>query len=203
MHVRRRTVSWIAALCHRPKGQQPACRNSSSASAETRNAHAVAAWVCIRILHLWRATDFMRIPFAQAMLVPLPAELDPVAAIGVADMALDSWRAVGPSVQERHGARVLVAGGNASVIGLYAAGIAVALGAAEVVYWDGDEQWRALAATMGRPQMEHVLRLCHAGRFNPNDVPTSVFGFEQAAEAWLSKDVRTAASRLSAAHARP
>ena len=50
-----------------------------------------------------------------------------------------------------------------------------------------------------RPQMEQVLRLCHAGRFNPHDVPATVFAFDQAADAWLSKDLRTAVSRLHGA----
>ena len=81
-----------------------------------------------------RAGDFggalancLRVPFADAMLVPLPSNLDPVETISVADMALDAWRAVGPHLQERPGAAVLVAGGKPAVIGLYAAAIAVAM----------------------------------------------------------------------------
>lgn len=82
--------------------------------------------------------DLMRVPYAEAMLVPLPEGMDTVAAIGAADMALDAWRAVGPALQERPDARVLVVGGAAAVIGLYAAAIAHALGAPEVVYWDDE-----------------------------------------------------------------
>jgi threonine dehydrogenase-like Zn-dependent dehydrogenase len=100
-----------------------------------------------------RAGDFggalaerMRVPYADAMLVPLPSALDPVDAIGAADMALDAWRAVGPALEDRGDASVLVVGGSASVIGLYAAGIARAMGATEVVYWDDDERRRAAAA---------------------------------------------------------
>jgi alcohol dehydrogenase len=209
----------------------------------------------------------LRVPYADAMLVPLPAGVDPVMAIGAADMALDAWRAVGPALNERPEAAVLVVGGLASVIGLYAAGIAVSMGAAEVVYWDADEQRRQVAARLGataldtscdppgsfgivvdaggtidglqralaaaepealftsvviyfdnatplplrdmylkgitfrtgrpnvRAQMESVLRLCRSGTFRPHDVPTTVFDFDRADEAWLSTDLRVAVAR--------
>lgn len=93
--------------------------------------------------------DILRVPYADAMLVPIPADCDPVELISVADMALDSWRAVGPHLQERPGARVLVAGGSPAVIGVYAAAIAVAMGAGETVYVDADEERRTRAAASG------------------------------------------------------
>jgi len=94
-------------------------------------------------------TDCLRVPYSDAMLVPLPANLDPIEAISVADMALDAWRAVGSPLQERPGASVLVAGGNPTVIGLYAAAIALAMGAAEVVYMDDDKERRSRAELIG------------------------------------------------------
>ena len=95
------------------------------------------------------AADLAYVPFADAMLAPLPAGADPAAMIGTADMALDAWRAVGPQLVARPGARVLVLGGQASVIALYAAGIAQAQGASEVVYADGDAARRDQAARYG------------------------------------------------------
>lgn len=85
------------------------------------------------------AADLVLVPFADAMLVRLPGGADPLAMIGVADMALDAWRSVGPQLAQRPGATVLVMGGLASVIGIYAAGLAVALGAGRVDYVDDDE----------------------------------------------------------------
>lgn len=95
------------------------------------------------------AADLVRVPFADAMLVPLPQGADPVAMIGAADMALDAWRAVAPQLQQRPGATVLVMGGSAAVIGIYAAGIAVALGASRVDYVDDDEARLTQAARFG------------------------------------------------------
>lgn len=93
--------------------------------------------------------DFVHVPFADAMLFPLPAAANPVDWIGFADMAQDGYRAVGPQLAERPGARVLVIGGLPSVIGIYAAAIAVALGAGTVDYYDDDESRLAEAARYG------------------------------------------------------
>lgn len=100
------------------------------------------------------AADLVRVPFADAMLVPLPDNADPVALIGAADMAADSWRAVAPQLAERPGARVLVMGGLASVIGIYAAGLAVTLGASDVAYADTDSARRAQAVRYGARAIE-------------------------------------------------
>lgn len=93
--------------------------------------------------------DFMRVPFADAMLMPLPASLDPIEAVGAADMALDAWRAVGAPLQQRPGGEVLVVGGLAKVIGLYAVGIALALGAGRVVFCCSDAAQREQASKLG------------------------------------------------------
>jgi alcohol dehydrogenase len=94
-------------------------------------------------------SDLMYVPFADHMLVPLPDGIDPVAAASVADNVVDGWRGVGPHLAERPGATVLVVGGMAQSVGLYAAGCAVALGAGRVLYVDDDAGRRARAAALG------------------------------------------------------
>lgn len=99
------------------------------------------------------AADLVHVPYADAMLIGLPDDADPVALIGAADMAADSWRAVGPQLAERPGAPVLIVGGLASIIGVYAAGLAVALGSERVDYADDDPARRAAAASYGANAM--------------------------------------------------
>jgi len=108
--------------------------------------------------------DYMRVPFADAMLVQLPPSLDPVQMIGAADMALDAWRAVGQPLQERPAAEVLVLGGLASVIGLYAAGLARSMGAARTVFCAKDAKQRIAAAVYGVEVVETLLP--EHGRFD-------------------------------------
>jgi threonine dehydrogenase-like Zn-dependent dehydrogenase len=91
-------------------------------------------------------SDLVAVPWADHMLCPLPAGVDPIAASGVADNITDAWRAVEPPLRARPGGRVLIAGGGGpGSIGLLSAGLAAALGAGEIVYLDWDEGRRATA----------------------------------------------------------
>lgn len=92
-------------------------------------------------------SDLVRVPYADAMLIPLPAGVDPVAAASL-DNLPDAWRTVGPYLTDRSadGTRVLVVGRQS--IGLYAAGIARALGA-EVTYVDRSATRLARAERLG------------------------------------------------------
>jgi alcohol dehydrogenase len=95
-------------------------------------------------------SDVVCVPYAQHMLVPLPDGLAPAALASASDNLSDAWRAVAPALAEEPGAEVLVVGGAASgSIGLYATGLARALGAAKVVYVDADQQRRSVAEALG------------------------------------------------------
>lgn len=93
--------------------------------------------------------DLVLVPFANAMLFPLPENVNPVEWIGFADMAQDAYRAVGPPLLERPNATVLVLGGLPEVIGIYSAAIAVAMRAGKVVYYDNDPRRLAEAKKYG------------------------------------------------------
>jgi len=99
-------------------------------------------------------TDLIRVPYADAMLVPLPDELDPVALASASDNLPDAWRAVGPHLAQHPGASVLVLGGKARSIGLYAAAIAVASGAGSVRYVDADPGRLSVASDLGADAVE-------------------------------------------------
>jgi threonine dehydrogenase-like Zn-dependent dehydrogenase len=95
-------------------------------------------------------SDAVCVPYAEHMLVPLPAGVQPATVASASDNIADAWRAVGPPLAERPGAAVLVIGGaGAGSIGLYAAGLAVALGAESVTYLDPDPRRREIAAALG------------------------------------------------------
>lgn len=101
--------------------------------------------------HEWGGalSDLMRVPFAAHMLVKLPPGLDPVSVASAADNIPDGWRAVAEPLRQRPGANVLVVGGAAQSVGIYAAGSAVAQGASRVLYLDDDAGRRACASAMG------------------------------------------------------
>jgi threonine dehydrogenase-like Zn-dependent dehydrogenase len=102
-------------------------------------------------------SDTVCVPYAEHMLVPLPAGLEPSAVASASDNISDAWRTVGPPLAEQPGAPVLVVGGaGAGSIGLYAAGLAVALGSESVVYVDADEARSATAASLGAETLREM-----------------------------------------------
>jgi alcohol dehydrogenase len=95
-------------------------------------------------------SDLVCVPYAEHMLVALPAGLEPAALASASDNISDAWRSVGPPLAQEPGAPVLVVGGaGAGSIGLYAAALALALGAESVVYVDPDGERRRSAAALG------------------------------------------------------
>jgi threonine dehydrogenase-like Zn-dependent dehydrogenase len=93
--------------------------------------------------------DLMLVPFADHMLVPMPHGVDPVVAASACDNIADGWRGVAPHLAARPGASVLVVGGLAQSVGIYAAGSAVALGAGRVLYLDDNAENRKRASALG------------------------------------------------------
>ncbi len=104
-------------------------------------------------------SDLVRVPYADAMLVPLPAGLDRVAMASASDNWSLSWRLVAPHLKTRPGARVLVVARGS--IGLYVCDIARALGASDVLYVDPDPEHRALAESYGARTAETLEPIRH------------------------------------------
>ncbi len=93
--------------------------------------------------------DVVRVPWAEAMLAPVPAGLDPIALGSVSDNVLDGYRAVAPHLAALPGAEVLIVSHGLKSVPLYAAQTAVALGAARVDYASDDAEVLALAERLG------------------------------------------------------
>lgn len=94
-------------------------------------------------------SDTLRIPFADHMLVRVPDGVDPLRVASAGDNLTDAWRGVAPTLAQRPGGRVLVIGGGAQSIGLYAAGLAVLLGAERVDYFDDRDTRLEIAEGFG------------------------------------------------------
>ena len=95
--------------------------------------------------------DLVLVPYAEAMLVPVPDGVDPIAIASLSDNIPDAWRAIGSyraelAALEPADRRVLVAGRLS--IGLYAAALASAFGA-HVDYVDTDQSRLAAAEKVG------------------------------------------------------
>ncbi len=94
-------------------------------------------------------SDLIRVPWADHMLLPLPDSIAPEVAAGIPDNVSDGYRTVAGPLAANPGAPVLVAGGPAQSVGLYAVAAAVALGSERVVYVDFDEHRAEVARGLG------------------------------------------------------
>jgi len=94
-------------------------------------------------------SDLVRVPYADAMLVRVPEGVDPLAVASASDNLPDAYRSVAPQLAAAPGAPVLIIGGAARSIGLYAVGMAVALGASRVDYVDSDPGRLRIAEKLG------------------------------------------------------
>lgn len=94
-------------------------------------------------------SDTLRVPMADAMLLRVPDGVDPVSVASASDNIPDGYRAVAPLLADNPQAPVLIVGGGAKSIGLYAVGIAKALGASRVDYLDTSTTRLRIAETLG------------------------------------------------------
>src|SRR2546423_2173437 len=102
-------------------------------------------------------SDLIKVPYADHMLVPLPAGVPPEAAASASDNIPDGFRAVAMLRDRWPGAPVLVVGGaGPGSIGLYAVGHAIALGAERVLYVDEDERRSEIAQRLGAETLGDV-----------------------------------------------
>jgi len=94
-------------------------------------------------------SDLIRVPFAEAMLRPVPTALQTAALASVSDNVLDGYRTVAPHLAERPGSEILVVSHGIPSIPLYAAQAALALGASRVDFASADEEVLSLAERLG------------------------------------------------------
>lgn len=99
-------------------------------------------------------SDLVRVPYADAMLMSLPEAISPEAGAGLSDNVADGYRTVAPRLLEYPGEPVLIAGGLAQSVGLYAVHAAVAMGSPRVVYVDFDEDRLTKARAAGAETLE-------------------------------------------------
>lgn len=104
-------------------------------------------------------SDLVRVPYADAMLVPLPPGLDPIAMASASDNYPLAWRLVAPHLIKKPGGSVLIL--NRGSIGLYVCDIAGALGASRRLFVDPDPERRAIAASYGAETAESIDPVHH------------------------------------------
>ncbi len=99
-------------------------------------------------------SDFIRVPYADQLLVAIPEGVDPLSVASASDNIPDGWRTVAPYLKRRPQAPVLIVGGGAESIGLYAVAIAIAMGSSKVDYVDHQVQRLEIAERLSAIAIE-------------------------------------------------
>lgn len=94
-------------------------------------------------------SDLINVPFAEAMLVKIPDTVSLPGAAAISDNAADGYRTVADPLAQRPGADILILGGLAQSVGLFAIQAARALGAGRIIYRDFDAGRLAKAKALG------------------------------------------------------
>ena len=94
-------------------------------------------------------SDLIKVPFAQAMLHPIPSGFDPVALASVSDNVLDGYRTVAPHLTQRPLDNILIVSHGTPSISLYALQTALALGVEQVDFATDDNEVLSLAESLG------------------------------------------------------
>jgi threonine dehydrogenase-like Zn-dependent dehydrogenase len=105
-------------------------------------------------------SDSARVPFADAMLVQVPERVESASVASMSDNIPDAWRTVGPQLTERPGEPVLICASGAT-IALYAAQIALAMGAERVDFAGGNSYLRGRAEELGANLLEREFPKRH------------------------------------------
>lgn len=107
-------------------------------------------------------SDVVKVPYADTMLLKIPAHIDPVHLASLSDNVPDAYRAIVPYLEKDANQSVLIIGGRPRSIGLYCILLAKAMGAREIVYVDEINDDLALAKNIG-------ANTCHASMTEVKD----------------------------------
>lgn len=84
-------------------------------------------------------SDFIKVPFADAMLLKIPHHIDPVHLASLSDNIPDAYRHL-KDIEPNPNQKVLIVSGKAKSVGMYSLLLAKAMGVAEVDYVDNNKE---------------------------------------------------------------
>jgi threonine dehydrogenase-like Zn-dependent dehydrogenase len=93
--------------------------------------------------------DLIKIPYADGMLLKIPAGINPIHLASLSDNVPDAYRTVGPYLEKDSQKSVLILGGKAKSISLYSVLIAKALGSPRVHFVSRDNDHLTAAMRCG------------------------------------------------------
>lgn len=93
-------------------------------------------------------SDFVKVPYADNMLLKIPSHLDPIHLASLSDNIPDAYRHV-KGLQSNPNQKILIISGKAKSVGLYSVLLAKAIGVLEIDYVDNNKERLEIAHQVG------------------------------------------------------
>ncbi len=93
-------------------------------------------------------SDFVKVPYADNMLLKIPSHLDPIHLASLSDNIPDAYRHV-KDLETNPNQKILIISGKAKSVGLYSVLLAKAIGVSEIDYVDNNNERLEIARLIG------------------------------------------------------
>ena len=130
-------------------GECPICSTGLTSQCEKTGSFNMFSGIGKHVSNGGTMSDILRVPYANKMLIPIPDGLDLMGLGSASDNLPDAWSRVAPYLLSKPDQKVLIIGGLARSVGLYAAGFAVNMNTSQVDYIDTSEERVSIAKKLG------------------------------------------------------
>ncbi len=130
-------------------GECPVCSSGLTSQCEKTGAFEMYSGIGKHVSNGGTMSETLRVPYANKMLIPIPEGLNLEGLGSASDNLPDAWSRVAPFLRGRPGQKVLIIGGTAKSVGLYAAAFAAKMDTKQVDYVDTSEERTLIAHQLG------------------------------------------------------
>lgn len=130
-------------------GVCPICSSGLTSQCEKTGSFNMFSGIGKHVSNGGTMSDILKIPFANKMLIPIPEGLNIEGLGSASDNLPDAWSRVAPFLLNKPNQKVLIIGGTAKSVGLYASAFAVKMHAKQVDYIDTSKERIDIARKIG------------------------------------------------------
>ncbi len=130
-------------------GVCPICSGGLTSQCEETGSFNMYSGIGKHVTNGGTMSEIIRVPYANKMLIPIPEDMNLEGLGSASDNLPDAWCRVAPLLLNNPIKKVLIIGGTAKSVGLYAAGFAAKMDTEQVDYIDTSEERVGIANKLG------------------------------------------------------
>ncbi len=146
-------------------GECPICSSGLTSQCVTTGSFNMFSGIGNHVVNGGTMSEVLRVPYAHQMLIPIGEDTDPIGLASASDNLPDAWSRIAPFLLNNTNKKVLIIGGGAKSVGLYAAAFASKMNTEVVDYVDKSEERINIAKKVGANGIRGDYRQ-HDGRYD-------------------------------------